>query len=192
MESLDNERKIIAFSSIQKMIEKRNIPVNNNLIKYIQQAEDYFDEIIVCARSVLEEENYNFKIDDLRQVLEFNGYSFEGDKIKQREELEKVIERFRDYSTIFKKMEDNPKSIFSDNSKLKKIYDISKRLNNFYERKMDEKYLENNTKFWRLKFQTYYFAYSFVHWNSIKCCRIWDYFVVVRYYNVLSFLHIFF
>jgi hypothetical protein len=142
MESLDNERKIIAFSSIQKMIEKRNIPVNNNLIKYIQQAEDYFDEIIVCARSVLEEENYNFKIEDLRQVLEFNGYSFEGDKIKQREELEKVIERFRDYSTIFKKMEDNPKSIFSDNLKLKKIYDISKRLNNFYERKMDEKYFK--------------------------------------------------
>jgi hypothetical protein len=142
MESLDNERKIIVFSSIQKMIEKRNIPVNNNLIKYIQQAEDYFDEIVVCARSVLEGENYNFKVDDLRQVLEFSGYSFEGDKIKQREELEKVIERFGDYSTIFRKMENNPKSIFSDNSKLKKIYDISKRLNNFYERKMDEKYFK--------------------------------------------------
>lgn len=142
MESLDNERKIIAFSSIQKMIEKRNIPVNDNLIKYIQQAEDYFDDVIVCARSVIEGENYNFKIDDLRQVLEFNGYSFEGDKIKQREELEKVIESFMDYSTIFRKMEDNPKSIFSDNSKLEKIYNISKRLNNFYERKMDEKYFK--------------------------------------------------
>ena len=142
MESLDNERKIIVFSYIQKMIEKRNIPVNNNLIKYIQQAEDYFDEIVVCARSVPEGENYNFKVDDLRQVLEFSGYSFEGDKIKQREELEKVIERFGDYSTIFRKMENNPKSIFSDNSKLKKIYDISKRLNNFYERKMDEKYFK--------------------------------------------------
>ncbi|MCK9568267.1 hypothetical protein M0R72_04940 [Candidatus Pacearchaeota archaeon] len=139
MKSLENEQKLAMFISVENMLARKNIPVNDNLISRVQQAGDFFNDAIEGMYSVVEQNRpYKFPVDSLRKILEFSGYSFGEKAPQQKEELERAIVEFGGYVESFRELEDNPRRFFSDESRVKEIYGISKKMKDFYQRLVDE------------------------------------------------------
>jgi len=152
MKSWDNEEKLMMFSSVENMLLRKNIPVNETLIYRVRQAEDFFNESVESIESIIDERRpYKFNPTNIKEMLKFIGYSFarcqndeEGVK-KMKSELGHAISDFRKYITRFQELEEEPKRFFSDESKIRDVYGISNKMKNFYQRLVDEEYLHELT-----------------------------------------------
>ena len=139
MKSLENEQKLFMFNSVSRMLKNKNIPVNDTAMRPIQQAGNYFENVVEAMHSIIEKESYDFSVKDLRKILEFNGYQFTSeDETQQKEELEKAIKDFRKYSMRLSELEDEPKRFFSDESRVKEISYFFENMGNFYQRLVEE------------------------------------------------------
>lgn len=146
MKSLENEGKLSMFNSVKRMLENKTIPVNDTGMKPIQQVGNYFDEVYEEMRLIrirneipfLERAPYKFPVDNLRKMLEFAEYSLGGKSPQQIPELERAIKDFKEYTLRFRELEDEPKRFFSDESRVRKVYGICKKMSDFYQRLVDE------------------------------------------------------
>lgn len=146
MKSLENEQKLVMFTSVENMLARKNIPVNENLMSRVQGAADFFENVVNCIYSITDKDkSYDFSVKDLRKVLEFAGYSFKEYASQEKEELEKAIKDFKRYSMRFRELEDNPRRFFSDESRIRDIYEISSKMKNFYQRLVDEEDFRENS-----------------------------------------------
>lgn len=142
----DFERLLI-FTTVERMLARKDIPVNDTLIYEVTQVVDFFDSVIDSIYSIRDRSGPYAYMPHLVEMLEFMDYKLienNANVYRQKRELGKAISEFKECSTKFRELGDNPRKFFSDESKIRDVYNISSKLKDFYREIVDRERLDEH------------------------------------------------
>jgi hypothetical protein len=140
MNSLDNLDNLLAFSSLEDSIKKRNVLSKYERIR-IDQVEDSFQDIVEGIKSLTNAKSSYVLVPNLKEILESTGHYFDKKKSKQKIQIEEAVKEFEVYIKTLEILKENPvKFYFEELSKRKRLEYTCERLKEFYQRKLDEEY----------------------------------------------------
>jgi hypothetical protein len=142
METMEYLKKQFAFNLIAYLVKNEVVPVNDRVSLGIEEAREFFEDVIKTAESIADNKASYVMINDLRQILEFDGHYFGAKTIsRQKSELEKVIAEFKGHIECLDALETNAKKFYSENQyKKRRFLNTCERMRGFFERKADNWY----------------------------------------------------
>jgi hypothetical protein len=139
MTNLDNLDNLLIFSSLRDSIRKRDSLNEDEKIR-VNQVEDYFLDIVDGIKSLNNTKSYVL-IPNLKEILESTGHYFDKKKSKQKLQIEEAVKEFEIYIKTLEILKENPvKFYFEETSKRKRLAYTCERIEEFYQRKLEEEY----------------------------------------------------
>jgi hypothetical protein len=134
MQNLDNLNKLLAFTSVNNILEHEIVPVSDDAKIRIQHIETFFEQTIIGLKSISEEKYV--PVENLMKILEFAGHFTKGKMIIQQwQEIENAIDEFKIYLKTLKDLEENPKRLYSEEPRrVSQLLKICKKMYGLYER----------------------------------------------------------